>query len=137
MTMIKASEVTPRQIRTVMPDQYANRGYVDLADGMTINIESIVFSIYPATKNVDGHRIKLETQEGKPITNTTAYIGLTDGKYTSVNGDVAVCQLASIVGFKATDIGKYPFNLEKPETVKVITVKEKMGNKEYPKFAFE
>ena len=138
MPMIKANEVTPRQIRAVLPDEYANRGYVKLEKGMTIEIESMVFSIYQATKkNVDGSRINMETTDGKPITNTTVYLGLTDGRYTSVNGDVATCQMASIVGFKETEIGKYPFVLDQPETVSVIEVTEKMGNKDYPKIAFE
>ena len=138
MPMIKADEVTPRKFRNINPVQYKNRGYVTLEKGMTITVESVVFSVHQASKKADnGEKIKLATQDGKPVTNVTAYIGLPDNKFTSVNGDIAVCQLASIVGFDETEIGYYPFNLETPETITCIEIKEKYGDKEYPKLAFE
>ena len=137
MAMIKASEVTPRKFRAIVPDAFKNCGYTELKEGMTIEIESVIFSVYQATKKVNDTRVELKTQDGKPITNVTAYIGLGDGKYTSVNGDVAICQLASLTGFDKEEIGQYTYDLPKPETATCIIVKEPMGDKEFPKIAFE
>ena len=139
MPMLKADQITPRQFRNVVPEMFKNRGYITLEKDMELEIESIVFSIYQATKRVgdEKQKKKLATEDGQPVTNITAYIGFTDGFYSSVNGDIAVWQLASIVGFDETAIGQYPYTLDQPEKVKTITVNEKMGNKEYPKIAFD
>lgn len=137
MPMLKANQITPRQFRNVVPDIFKNRGYITLEKDMSVEIESIVFSIYQATKTVGDEKQELTTKDGTPITNITAYIGFTDGFYSSVNGDIAVQQLASIVGFDETAIGQYPYKLDTPEKVKTITVNEKMGNKDYPKIAFD
>lgn len=141
MAMIKASQVTPRQFRNVVPEMYRNMPYtkLDKAD-VEIEITSIVFSIYQAkTRDKDDKDdiVELVTRDGKPITNITVYIGLSNGCYSSVNGDTAIEQLASIVDFNETAIGQYPYELETPEKAKTIMVNEKMGKKEYPKVAFD
>ena len=143
MPIIKVSEITPKNVRGVIPVEYRGMPYRQLAKGDKVVMDSCVFSIYPA-KNKDGEKILIQNGEdaGKTVNNCTIYIGLADGHYTSLKNDVVEGQMCALTGFDTfrKDCGYYPFKFE-PETVEVIEVKTTMGKgekkKDVPVLAFQ
>lgn len=143
MPIIKVSEITPKNVRGVVPAEYRGMPYRQLAKGDKIVIDSCVFSIYPA-KNKDGEKILIQNGEdaGKTVNNCTIYFGLGDGHYTSLKNDVVEGQMCALTGFDTfrKDCGYYPFKFD-PETVEVIEVKTTMGKgekkKDVPVLAFQ
>ena len=125
--MMKIEEITPKNIRAVIPDKYKGMGYKKLDKGDEITITSVVFSIYNAKK--DGAPII--TKNGENITNVTVYFGLSDGRYSSLKNDIVYGQMAGLVGFYKTDVGYYEYDIE-PEKVKVVPAQTKMGARPLP-----
>lgn len=141
MPIISVKEVTPRNIRAVVPDKYKSMPYMALAKGDKVTINSCVFSVYPA-KGKDGNVLRVQNGDnaGKVVTNITIYFGLDSGHYTSLKNDVVLGQMSALTGFDdSSDVGYYPFDFE-PETVEVITVDVPMGKgdakKNVPVLAF-
>lgn len=134
--MLKANEVTPARMKNVVPDMCKDRIYTELVEGMGINITGIAINVYPA-KDEDGN--ELYTRDEKLIVRKTAYFNIGEKVYSSVKGYTAVEQLISCAPdildheepgtYEAPDIGTIP--------VVTITVKEKMGKKEYDYIAFD
>ena len=143
MAIIKVSEITPKNIRGVVPEEYRGMPYRQLTKGEKVVIDSCVFSIYPA-KNKNGEKIVIEHGEdaGKTLNNCTIYFGLEDGHYTSLKNDVVEGQMCALTGFDTfrNDCGYYPFKFD-PETVEVIEVQTPIGKgankKNIPVLAFQ
>lgn len=133
MPIISAKQVTPRNIRGVIPDYYKNRPYRELVEGDKITISSCVFSVYNARKNGE----VIRTKSGEPINNITIYFGLDDGSYTSLKNDIVLAQMISLTGFdEKSDVGYYSFEFPS-EDVEVIRENTKMGPKEVPVLCFQ
>lgn len=132
MSIIKIEEITPKNIRAVIPPKYKGKAYKKLVEGDKVTIVSVVFSIYNARK--DGEFIV--TKQGENITNTTVYLGLSDGHYTSLKNDIVLGQMAALTGFDETAVGYYEYDVP-PENVTVVTTEAKMGKKTYPVLAFK
>lgn len=132
MSILKVEEVTPKNIRAVIPPKYKGLGYKKLKAGDVVTLTSVVFSVYNAKKNGE----PIVTRDGENITNVTVYLGLDDGHYTSLKNDIVYAQMSALVGFVEDSIGYYDYDFD-PEKVKVVSVKTKMGQKEIDVLAFE
>lgn len=134
--MLKANEVTPARMKNIVPEMCKGRIYTELTEGMQFPITGIAVNVYPA-KGDEGN--EMTTKDGRLITRRTAYINIGDVAYSSVKGYTAVEQLISC----APDLLDHeePGTYEAPITgsipVVTITVKEKMGQKEYDYIAFD
>lgn len=134
--MLKANEVTPARMRNVVPDMCKGRVYTELVEGMGINITGIAINVYPA-KNDEGN--EMTAKDGSIITRRVGYFNIGEMAYSSVKGYTAVEQLISCAPdildheepgtYEAPVIGMIP--------VVTITVKEKMGKREFDYLAFE
>lgn len=134
--MLKANEVTPARMKNIVPEMCKGRVYTELVEGMGINITGIAINVYPA-KGEDGD--ELYTRDEKLIVRRVAYFNIGEMAYSSVKGYTAVEQLISCAPdlldheepgtYEAPIIGSIP--------VVTITVKEKMGKKEYDYLAFD
>lgn len=134
--MLKANEVTPARMKNIVPEMCKGRVYTELVEGMGINITGIAINVYPA-KGEDGD--ELYTRDEKLIVRRVAYFNIGEMAYSSVKGYTAVEQLISC----APDIldheepGTYEAPIIGSIPVVTITVKEKMGKKEYDYLAFD
>ena len=134
--MLKANEVTPARMKNIVPEMCKGRVYTELVEGMGINITGIAINVYPA-KGEDGD--ELYPRDEKLIVRRVAYFNIGEMAYSSVKGYTAVEQLISCAPdlldheepgtYEAPIIGSIP--------VVTITVKEKMGKKEYDYLAFD
>ena len=134
--MLKASEVVPARLRNIIPEMCRGRIYVDLAEGMTFPITGIAINVYPA-KGEDGD--ELFTKDDKPIYRRTGYFLIGDSAYSSVAGYTAIEQLVSCAPetLDRNEPGTFEVPFITPVKVQTITVKEKMGKKEYDYIAFD
>lgn len=122
-----------RKQRAVCPDGLKNRTYFKFADGQEKVIDKVAYSVYPA-KDKETSEI-LKSKAGNTIFNTTAYVGFTDGTYSTVKNEVAISQLIGITGDFPNEGGVYEYDV--PECpVKIGTKNIKYGNKEYPSWVF-
>lgn len=134
--MLKANEVTPRQLKNVIPEICKGKIYTAPVSGMTCTITAIAISSYPAR----GKGRETQTrQDGSVILNRTGYAVISDTLYTSVKGYTAIEQLISCnpdVLDSETE-GITSCVLDKPQRVTIIEVSEKLGDKAYDYAAFE
>ena len=129
MSIISTKEVTPRNIRAVIPEKYKGMAYHNLTKGEKVALTSCVFSVYDVTKEKDG--------ETKVYRNITVYFGLGDGTYTSLKNDIVLGQMIALTGFdERSDVGYYPFDFP-TEEVEIVEVTTKMGTKDVPVLAFQ
>lgn len=137
MRMLKASEVTPRNVKNVLPDICKGRTYIEAAEGMNFKITGAAINYYPA-RNVDGEN--MTTKDGKTILKRVGYILIDGGFYSSFMGYTAVEQIISCAAMHLES--EVPGTVEvedfgEPIEVSVIKVQEKMGQKSYDYLAFE
>lgn len=134
--MLKANEVTPARMKNIVPEMCKGRIYTELTEGMQFPITGIAVNIYPA-KGEEG--TEMTTKDGRLITRRTAYINIGDVAYSSVKGYTAVEQLVSCAPetLDKTEPGTYEVPIITPIQVATITVKEKMGQKEFDYIAFD
>lgn len=135
MGMLKASEVTPRNVKNVLPGICKGRIYVEPAEGMKFTITGAAINVFPA-KTEKGEIMK--TQAGEPIMRRVAYVLVGDEIYTSVRGWTAVEQIISLnpAELDKMDEGTYECT-GFSQRVNTITVKEKMGKELFDYVAFE
>lgn len=136
MRMLKASEVVPAKMKNIVPDMCKGRIYAPLSEGMRFAITGIAINVYPA-KGEDGDA--LYTRDEKLIVRRTGYFNIGDSAYSSVSGYTAVEQLVSCApeSLDSNEPGTYEVPFIAPLTVSTITVKEKMGKKEFDYLAFK
>lgn len=137
MKMLKASEVTPRNVKNVLPDICKGRTYIEASEGMNFKITGAAINYYPA-KNDDGG--DKTTKDGKTVLNRVAYVLIDGGFYSSFKGYTAVEQIISCAAMHLES--EVPGTVEvedfgEPIEVSVIKVQEKMGQKSYDYLAFE
>lgn len=134
MSMISADSVTPRAIRSIMPESFKTKAYTKLSEGMEITIDSVAFSVYPA-RNKETKEV-LMRRDGSVVTKVTAYIGF-GNLYSTVSNEIAVGQLMSITGdFDMNEPNVYEYPNVEPCRVKVVTKDMKYGTKSFPSWVF-
>ena len=137
MRMLKASEVTPRNVKNVLPDICKGRTYIEAAEGMNFKITGAAINYYPA-RTEDGE--DMTTKDGKTILKRVAYVLIDGGFYSSFKGYTAVEQIISCAAMHLES--EVPGTVEvedfgEPIEVSVIKVKEKMGKGSYDYMAIE
>lgn len=135
MGMLKANEVTPKNVKNILPSICKGRIYVEPAEGMEFTITGAAVNVYPA-KTEKGEIMR--TQAGEPIMRRVAYVLVGDEIYTSLKGWTAVEQIISLnpAELDKMDEGTYECT-GFSQRVKTITVKEKMGKELFDYVAFE
>lgn len=135
MGMLKANEVTPRNVKNILPGICKGRIYVEPAEGMEFTITGAAVNVFPA-KGENGEA--MTTQNGEAIMRRVAYVLVGDEIYTSVKGWTAIEQIISLnpAELDKMDEGTYECT-GFAQRVKTITVKERMGKKEYDYIAFD
>lgn len=137
MRMLKASEVTPRNVKNVLPDICKGRTYIEATEGMSFKITGAAINYYPA-RNEDGE--DMTTKDGKAILKRVGYVLIDGGFYSSFMGYTAVEQIISCAAMHLES--EVPGTVEVEDfgeavEVSVIKVQEKMGKKSYDYLAFE
>lgn len=135
MGMLKANEVTPWNVKNILPEICEGRVYVKLTEGMEFTITGAAINVFPAR---DENGEALTTQSGETIMRRVAYVLMGDKIYTSVKGWTAIEQIISLnpTELDKMDEGTYECT-GFAQRVKTITVKEKMGKKDYDYMAFD
>ena len=135
MGMLKANEVTPRNVKNILPSICKGRIYIESAEGMEFTITGAAVNVFPA-KTENGE--SMTTQAGEPIMRRVAYVLVGDEIYTSVKGWTAIEQIISL---NPTELDKMEEGTYEctgfAQRVKTITVKERMGKKEFDYIAFD
>lgn len=117
----------------VIPDRYKGKKYVKLKTGDRITIYDITVVTYPAKKDGDF----IVRKDGSNVLNESIYFDIGDGRYTSLRNDKILGQVANLTGWIEKDIGESYYPLDNPETVEIIEINAKYGNKEIPVKAFK
>lgn len=126
--------VTPRRLLEIIPESIRNRSYIKMELGSKHNIDYVCYSVYPAKQKETGALVT--RKDGSQVFQCTAYIGLDGNRYTTAKSETVISQLISETGNYPDEVGQWEFrNLN--VDVKIIQVKVKFGDKEYPVFAFE
>ena len=135
MGMLKANEVTPRNVKNILPGICKSRIYVEPAEGMEFTITGAAINVFPA-KGENGEA--LTTQTGETIMRRVAYVLVGDEIYTSVKGWTAIEQIISLNPAELDKMEEGTYECTGfAQKVKTIIVKEKMGKKEFDYIAFE
>lgn len=134
--MLKANEIVPARMKNIIPEMCKGRIYINLAEGMEFEITGIAINVYPA-KGEDGD--EMYTKDEKLIVRRTGYFNIGDVGYSSVSGYTAIEQLVSCAPETLDNMepGNYEVPFIAPIRVSTITVKEKMGKKEFDYLAFD
>lgn len=135
--MLKANEVTPRNVKNVIPEICKGRTYIECVEGMGLRITGAAINRYVAKDKENQERT---TQDGKPILNRVAYVLIEGGFYSSFKGYTAVEQIISCAPdvLESDEVGTVEVP-EFPEVVPVgiIKISEQMGKERFDYFAFE
>ena len=135
--MQSVDNVTKRSMLKIIPNAYKDMKYTKVNNGDVKTITKVTYSVYPV-KDTETGGIMIR-KDGSPVTNVTAYIGFSDGTYTTSHGDMVINQLVSETGDFPDVEGQYEFDTDCP--VKVITTQAKYGKgpnaKTFPVWAFE
>ena len=134
--MLKANEVVPFKLKNVVPAMCKGRTYVPMTEGLKFSIRGIAINVWPA-RGEDGD--EMMTKDDKPITRRAGYFLINDDAYSSVSGYTAIEQLISCAPeiLDRAEPGTYEVPQIAAIPVSTISVKEKMGKKEYDYIAFE
>ena len=134
--MLKANEVVPFKLKNVVPAMCKGRFYVPMTEGLKFNIRGIAINVWPA-RGEDGD--EMMTKDDKLITRRAGYFLINDDAYSSVSGYTAIEQLISCAPeiLDRAEPGTYEAPQIGPIPVSTISVKERMGKKEYDYIAFE
>lgn len=134
--MFATNEITSKYMAKHIPEQFRAMKYRKVAIGEELRITKIAYSTYEA-KNPEGEPILYK--DGSPVLKTTAYIGFSDGSYTTSHGDTVVGQLVSETGAYPEEIGVENHEVDCP--VRIISHKVTYGRgasaKSYDTWAFE
>lgn len=136
--MLKANEVTPRNVKNILPDICKGRTYIEVTEGMTFTITGAAINRYPV-KNKETNEERT-TQDGQVILNRVAYVLIEGGFYSSFKGYTAVEQIISCAALHLESDVPGTVEVEEfgePVKVSVIRVQERMGAKTYDYLAFE
>ena len=135
--MLKANEVTPRNVKNVIPEICKGRTYIECVEGMGVRITGAAINCYTAKDKDNQERT---TQDGRPILNRVAYVLIEGGFYSSFKGYTAIEQIISCAPdvLESDEVGTVEVP-EFPEVVPVgiIKVSEQMGKERYDYLAFE
>ena len=135
--MLKANEVTPRNVKNVIPEICKGRTYIECVEGMGVRITGAAINRYLAKDKENRERT---TQDGKPILNRVAYVLFEGGFYSSFKGYTAIEQIISCAPdvLESDEVGTVEVP-EFPEVIPVVTIKvsEQMGKERYDYLAFE
>lgn len=134
--MLKANEITPRQLKNILPEICKGKVYTAPVEGMTCTITAIAISSYPARTKDKAIQTR---QDGTVVLNRTGYAVIADSLYTSIKGYTGIEQLISCnpdVLDSETE-GITSCVLDEPVRVRIIKVSEKLGDKSYDYAAFE
>ena len=135
--MLKANEVTPRNVKNVIPDICKGRTYIECVEGMGIRITGAAINRYTAKDKDNQERT---TQDGKPILNRVAYVLIEGGFYSSFKGYTAIEQIISCAPdvLESDEVGTVEVP-EFPEVIPAVIIKvsEQMGKERYDYLAFE
>lgn len=135
--MLKANEVTPRNVKNVIPEICRGRTYIECVEGMGVRITGAAINRYPAKDKENQERT---TQDGKPILNRVAYVLIEEGFYSSFKGYTAIEQIISCAPdvLESDEVGTVEVP-EFPEAIPVVIIKvlEQMGKERYDYMAFE
>ena len=134
--MAKVDNVTPAYLRAFLPAKLKGRNamFVKPTADMVKTLDFIAINVYPA-KNSE--KLLIIRKDGSTVMNATVYAGFTDNTYTTLKCDTALAQALSVVGdVDLTTEGTYEFDVE-PFDVGFVSVKAKMGKKEYDYWAFD
>lgn len=135
--MLKANEVTPRNVKNVIPEICKGRTYIECVEGMGLRITGAAINRYIAKDKDNQERT---TQDGRSILNRVAYVLIEGGFYSSFKGYTAIEQIISCAPdvLESDEVGTVEVP-EFPEVVPVgiIKVSEQMGKERYDYLAFE
>ena len=135
--MLKANEVTPRNVKNVIPEICKGRTYIECVEGMKVRITGAAINRYTAKDKDNQERT---TQDGKPILNRVAYVLIEGGSYSSFKGYTAIEQMISCAPdvLESDEVGTVEVP-EFPEVVPAVIIKvsEQMGKERYDYLAFE
>ena len=131
--MKSVNAVTPIKMLAVIPDVFKGMDYVKLKAGDEKVIKGVAYSVYPA-KDKEGNRIL--RKDGSEVMRTTAYIGFSDGSYTTTKYDLPISQLVSETGmYDDTKKGITLYDCDC--AIRAVNVTVRMGNKDVQIIAFE
>ena len=136
--MKSAATVTKRSMLAVIPDCFKNAEYRKVNKDEEYTIVKVVYSVYPVKSKETGDFIL--KRNGDPALNTTAYIGFSDGTYTTSKGDTVISQLVSETGDFPDVAGYHEFDVDECK-VKIIECMASYGKgsakKSFPLWCFE
>ena len=135
--MCKAENATPAYLRAVMPATLKanNAQFFKPSADVVKTLNYLAVSVYPA-KNAD--KLVIVRKDGSVVMNATVYAGFDDNTYTTLKCDTAVSQALSVIGdIDLTTEGTTEFTDFEPFKVGFVSIKAKMGKKEYDYYAFD
>ena len=135
--MCKAENATPAYLRAVMPSTLKanNAQFFKPSADVVKTLNYLAVSVYPA-KNAD--KLVIVRKDGSVVMNATVYAGFDDNTYTTLKCDTAVSQALSVMGdIDLTTEGTTEFTDFEPFKVGFVSIKAKMGKKEYDYYAFD
>lgn len=133
MSFCEVSEIIPKNLMAVIPERYKGKKYVKLKVGDRITIHDITIVTYNAKKDGDF----IVRKDGSNVLNESIYFDLGNGYYTSLRNDKILGQVANLTGWIEKEVGESYYPLDNPETVEIIEVNAKYGDKEIPVKVFK
>ena len=135
--MLKANEITPRNVKNVIPEICKGCTYIECVEGMGVRITGAAINRYIAKDKENQERT---THDGKPILNRVAYVLIEGGFYSSFKGYTAIEQVISCAPdvLESDEVGTVEVP-EFPEVIPAVIIKvsEQMGKERYDYLAFE